>query len=95
MLKHTAVCLIGLAFAVAGAAKLPDPTPEQQEAAALAAAKSAHAGKMDSYALCVAQNKVATEYIKQQKAAGKNYTPEAMPPCVSPGPFVPPAAAKK
>jgi len=29
--------------------------------------------------------------MKQQKANGKAYTPEATPACVNPGPFVPPA----
>ena len=73
-------------------AKLPAPTPEQQAAAALNAAKAAHAGKVDAYTLCLSQAKVADDYIKQQKAKGKAYTPEATPACVNPGPFVPPAA---
>jgi len=95
MLKRTAIALLGLSLATASAAKLPPPTPEQQEAAALAAAKTAHANKMDGYNLCVVQTKVAADYVNKQKAAGKSYTPETMAPCVSPGPFVPPAAAKK
>jgi hypothetical protein len=92
MLKHTifAVCAIGLAGAAV--AKLPPPTPEQQASAALAAAKTAHAGKVDAYALCLSQTKVADAYIKEQKAKGKVYTPEATPACVNPGPFVPPPA---
>ena len=93
MLKHIIVAVCGLAFIAAGSAKLPAPTPEQQAAAALNAAKAAHAGKVDAYTLCVSQAKVADEYIKQQKANGKAYTPEATPACVNPGPFVPPAAA--
>jgi hypothetical protein len=92
MLKHIIVAVCGLAFAAAGLAKLPAPTPEQQAAAALNAAKAAHAGKVDAYTLCVSQAKVADEYIKQQKAKGKVYTAEATPACVNPGPFVPPAA---
>ncbi len=92
MLKHIIIAVCGLAFAAAGSAKLPAPTPEQQAAAALNAAKAAHAGKVDAYTLCLSQAKVADEYIKQQKAKGKAYTPEATPACVNPGPFVPPAA---
>lgn len=92
MLKHVIVMVCGLAFAAVGSAKLPAPTPEQQAAAALNAAKAAHAGKVDAYALCVSQARVADEYVKQQKAKGKSYTPEATPECVNPGPFVPPAA---
>jgi hypothetical protein len=93
MLKHIIVAVCGLGFAAAGVAKLPAPTPEQQAAAALNAAKAAHAGKVDAYALCLSQAKVADDYIKQQKAMGKAYAPEATPACVNPGPFVPPAAA--
>jgi hypothetical protein len=93
MLKHIIIAACGLAFAAAGLAKLPAPTPEQQAAAALNAAKAAHAGKVDAYTLCLSQTKVADAYVQQQKAAGKVYTPEATPACVNPGPFVPPAAA--
>jgi hypothetical protein len=93
MLKHIIIAACGLAFAAAGLAKLPAPTPEQQAAAALNAAKAAHAGKVDAYTLCMSQTKVADAYVQQQKAAGKVYAPEATPACVNPGPFVPPVAA--
>jgi hypothetical protein len=92
MLKHIIIAVGGLAFAATGLAKLPAPTPEQQAAAALNAAKAAHAGKVDAYTLCLSQAKVADAYVQQQKAAGKVYTPEATPACVNPGPFVAPAA---
>lgn len=92
MLKHFAIALCGLAFTAAGLAKLPAPTPEQQAAAALNAAKAAHAGKVDAYTLCLSQTKVADAYVRDQKAQGKVYTPEATPACVNPGPFVPPTA---
>jgi hypothetical protein len=92
MLRHFIIALCGLAFTAAGLAKLPDLTPEQQAAAALNAARSAHAAKVDAYTTCVSQTKVADAYIKEQKAQGKAYTPEATPACVNPGPFVPPAA---
>ncbi len=92
MLKHIIVAVCGLAFTAAGLAQSPAPTPEQQAAAALNAAKAAHAGKVGAYNLCLSQAKVADDYIKQQKAKGKVYTPDATPACVNPGPFVPPAA---
>jgi hypothetical protein len=91
MLKHTIFALCALTLAAAAAAKLPAPTPEQQAAATLNAAKAAHAGKVDAYTLCLSQTKVADAYIKEQKAKGKVYTPEATPACVNPGPFVAPA----
>jgi hypothetical protein len=92
MRKHIFIAACALAFAATGAAKLPAPTPEQQATAALNAAKAAHAAKVDAYTLCMSQTKVAESYIKEQKASGKVYTPEATPACVNPGPFVPPAA---
>jgi hypothetical protein len=91
MVRHIIIAACGLAFAAVGLAKLPDPTPEQKAAAAQNAAKAAHAGKVDAYTLCMAQAKVADAYVKEQKANGKAYTPEATPACVNPGPFVPPA----
>ena len=93
MLKHLIIAFCAMAFTVAGLAKLPAPTPEQQAAAALTAAKSAHAAKVDAYDLCMVEAKIADAYIKQQKAQGKVYTPEATPACANPGPFVPPSAA--
>ncbi|MDD2544955.1 MAG: hypothetical protein PHI55_01565 [Burkholderiaceae bacterium] len=72
-------------------AKLPAPGPEAQAKTAEAAAKAAHAGKVDGYQLCLAQDKVAAQYRKatpQAKPAG------ATAACTDPGPFVytPPAA---
>jgi hypothetical protein len=93
MLKHIIVALCALGLAALAAAKPPPPTPEQQAAAALTAAKSAHAAKVSAYQLCMTQNKIADAYIREQKAKGKVYTPEPTPPCVNPGPFVPPPAA--
>jgi hypothetical protein len=93
MLKHIVFALSALAFGAAGLAKLPDPTPEQKAAAALASAKSAHAAKVDSYKLCLVQSKIADAYGNQQKAQGKAYAPEATPACADPGPFVAPTAA--
>lgn len=91
-MRHAIIAACGIAFAATGFAKLPPPTPEQQAAAALAAAKAAHAAKVDAYKLCLAEARVADAYVKEQKAKGKVYTPEATPACVDAGPFVPPAA---
>jgi len=93
MLKFIVIAFCGIAFTAPGLAKLPAPTPEQQAAATLAAAKSAHTAKVDAYDLCMAEARIADAYIKQQKAQGKVYTPEATPACANPGPFVPPTAA--
>ena len=58
-----------------------------------AKAKAAHTAKVEAYALCKSQDKVAAHVQKTNKAkAGK---PVATPACADPGPFVytPPAPA--
>lgn len=92
-----------LALAVPMAwAKLPPPaaTPEAKAKAAEAAAKTAWNGKVDSYKLCQAQDRVAAKYRASATAAGKPVpAAPATPPCADPGSFVftpppPPADAK-
>ena len=85
--------LILAAVSATAFAKLPAPTDEAKAKAAEAAAKTAHAGKMDAYLLCKSQDKVAAHVQKTNKAqAGK---PVATAPCADPGKFVytPPEAA--
>ena len=80
------IALLACAFTASGAfAKLPAPTPEQAAAAQLAAAKTAYAGQVSAYQLCMSENAVANRY----KTAG---TP-APAACVQPPPFVAPVAA--
>lgn len=75
-------------------AKLPAPTDEVKAKAAEAAAKAAWSGKVDTFALCKSQDKVAASYYKTAKAAGKETKPAtATPPCADPGAFVYVAAA--
>lgn len=73
-------------------AKLPAPSDEAKAKAAEAAAKTAHAGKVDAYLLCKAQDKVAARQNKGSKAKAKDKddkaTAPALPPCADPGPFV-------
>lgn len=67
-------------------AKLPAPSDEAKAKSAEAAAKTAHAGKMDGFLLCKSQDKVAA---KVNKTKAKSATP-----CADPGKFVyPPPAA--
>lgn len=80
-------------------AKLPPPaaTPEAKAKAAEAAAKTAWSAKVDSYKLCLAQDRVAAKYRASAASAGKPVpTAAATPPCADPGPFAftPPADAK-
>ena len=85
----TCVALIsGAAFA-----KLPPLSDEAKAKAEEAKAKAAHTAKVEAYALCKAQDKVAGHVQRTNKAkAGK---PVATPACADPGKFVytPPEAA--
>ena len=70
-------------------AKLPAPGDEAKAKAAETAAKTAWSGKIDSYALCKSQDKVAAGYAQSAKAGGKELKVGAsVPPCADPGPFV-------
>ena len=84
MKKLIAFTLCSFVTAVAFAA-LPPLTPEAQEAATLAKAKSAYGDKVGAFKLCQAQNKVADQF----RVSG---TP-APAACVAPPPFVAPVVA--
>ena len=89
--------ILSVLSAVAGvaAAKLPAPSDEAKAKAAEAAAKTAHGGKVESYKLCMAMDKVAAGYQATAKKAGKPApAPTETPACADPGPFVytPPGA---
>ncbi len=77
-------------------AKLPPLSDEAKAKAAEAAAKTAHAGKVDNYKLCKSMDSVAARYAAEAKKQGKTVKPAAsLAPCADPGAFVypPPAAA--
>jgi hypothetical protein len=83
---------VGAALAVASGvalAKLPAPTltDAQKAAAAEAAAKTAHGGKVAAYQLCESENRTAAKYIAAEKAKGKTVTPQLTKACENPGPF--------
>lgn len=95
-MKSINVFLACTAVACAAMAKLPAPSDEAKAKAAEAAAKTAHAGKMDNYLLCKYQDKSAVHYYKTAKSGGKETQPAvATPPCADPGVFayVPAGAA--
>lgn len=89
--------LMGLAAVSAAAlAKLPAPVLDDAAKAKAdeAKAKTAHAGKVDAYKLCLSMDKAAAHYHKTAAAAGKAVKPAtATPPCADPGAFVWPAPA--
>jgi hypothetical protein len=100
-MKHvlsTSLALAALWCAAPVSAKLPPPSDDAKAKAAEAAAKTAHAGKVDAYQLCKSMDKVAAEYYAAARKAGtETKPPVATPPCADPGAFVyvpaPPASA--
>lgn len=82
--------LTALAFVGNALAKLPAPSDEAKAKAAEAAAKAAHAGKVDAFQLCKAQDRVAARTNKAVKPAVKDAKGAATPAstCVDPGTFV-------
>jgi hypothetical protein len=83
-----AALTIGLCASVV-LAKLPAPSDEAKAKAAEAAAKTAHAGKVDGYKLCKSMDQVAASYLVAAKKAGTAASaPVATPACADPGPFV-------
>ena len=99
MTRLSTLPLLALAALLANGpalAKLPAPGDEAKAKAAEAAAKTAHAGKVDGYKLCLAMDKVAAGYQAKAKQAGKAASaPTDTPACADPGAFVytPPGAA--
>lgn len=80
--------LVGL-LATPLSAKLPAPGDEAKAKSAEAAAKTAHAGKVDNYKLCLAMDRVAAGYQAAAKKAGTAASaPTETPACADPGPFV-------
>lgn len=82
-MKKTIAILVCSMAASGAFAKLPAPTPEQAAAAELAKARTAYAGRVSAYQLCMSENAIANRY----KTAG---TP-APAACVQPPPFEAPA----
>lgn len=92
-MKKSLTTLMLALLGTAALAKLPPPSDEAKAKAEEAKAKAAHTAKVEAYALCKSQDKVAAHVQKTNKAkAGK---PVATPACADPGPFVytPPAPA--
>jgi len=97
-MRKLLLALITTSFAGLAMAKLPPLSDEAKAKAAEAAAKTAHAAKVDNYKLCLSMEKVAARYMAEANKAGKAVNkPTETPACADPGPFVPagvtPAAA--
>jgi hypothetical protein len=93
-LASWSIVVAGALVAGSALAKLPALSDEAKAKAAEAAAKTAHAGKVDNYKLCVSMDQVAAVYYADAKKAGKEAKPPtATAPCADPGPFVYPPPA--
>ncbi|OPF62200.1 hypothetical protein [Hydrogenophaga sp. H7] len=95
-MKKTFLLMALVALSTAALAKLPAPVLDDAAKAKAeeAKAKTAHAGKVDAYKLCLSMDKAAANHQKTLAAAGKAAKPAtATPPCADPGPFVWPAPA--
>ena len=80
--------LLGCLATMPVSAKLPAPSDEATAKSAETAAKTAHAGKVDSYKLCLSMDRVASGYLAAAKRGGKAVTvPVETPACGDPGPF--------
>ncbi len=95
MMKTLCVTAVLAVMSSLASAKLPAPSDEAKAKAAEAAAKTAWAGKVDGYKLCLSQDKVVAHYKKvpapkEAKAPAKGASAPAPAPgaCVDPGPFV-------
>lgn len=89
-MKKLVFVLATAVLALPALAKLPAPSDEAKAKAAEAAAKTAHAGKVDNYKLCLSMDKAASHYFKTAAAAKKEVKPAlATPACADPGPYVP------
>ncbi len=92
MKQSNSYALIGLLAALVATplcAKLPAPSDEAKAKSAEAAAKTAHAGKVDNYKLCLSMDRLAARYQAAAKQTGKPASaPTETPACADPGPFV-------
>ena len=81
--------LLGCLVTIPVLAKLPAPSDEAKAKSAETAAKTAHAGKVDNYKLCLSMDRVAAGYLAASKQAGKPASaPTETPTCADPGAFV-------
>jgi len=89
-MKSFTICVAAVVLSGVAFAKLPAPSDEAKAKAAEAAAKTAHAGKVEAFLLCKAQDKVAARTNNASKSAGKDAkgAAPATSACADPGPFV-------
>jgi hypothetical protein len=84
-MKSIFVLIASCTLATSVFAKLPALSDDAKAKAAEAAAKTAHAGKVDAFLLCKSQDRTAAYYLKTAKT-GKGAGEKSS--CVDPGPFV-------
>ena len=88
-MKLLSIWITALALITPAWAKLPAPDDAAKAQAAEAAAKAAHAGKLEAYQLCKAQDRVVARTkpaASKPTVKGNNGAPASN--CVDPGAFV-------
>ena len=93
-MKRILLISLLLAGSASVMAKLPAPVLDDAAKAKAeeAKAKTAHAGKVDAYKLCLSMDRAVANYVKTASTAGKTVKPaQAAPACTDPGSFVPAA----
>ena len=83
--------LIAAGLSASAVAKLPPLSDDAKAKAAEATAKTAWSDKVAAFKLCQSQDRVAEQYRKSAKSAGKEpAAPVTTAACTDPGPFVAP-----
>jgi hypothetical protein len=86
-----AVGLLVAGFSAAAVAKLPPLSDDAKAKAAEAAAKAAWGDKVAAFKLCQSMDRVAEQYRKSVKSAGKEpAAPVTTAACTDPGPYAAP-----
>lgn len=83
------IVLAAMMVAGTALAKLPPLNEAEQAKAAEAKNKTAWSSKVAAYQLCLVQDRVAAQYLREK---GKPKPDVQTPPCTNPGPYVPLAA---
>lgn len=84
-MKRLSIALAALMMSGIAMAKLPPPDDAAKAKAAEAKNKTAWSDKVAAYKLCLAQDRVAAQYLKEK---GKPKPDLSLPACTNPGPYV-------
>lgn len=84
-MKRLSMALAALMVTGLAMAKLPPPDDAAKAKAAEAKNKTAWSDKVAAYKLCLVQDRIAAQYLKEK---GKPKPDVTVPACTNPGPYV-------